>query len=455
MKRAATLIITAVALALATAGAASASSIVYIKNGDIWLTSPDGSKSYQVTFDGHYFSPSQADNGMIVAGHGSTIVRMDRSGHLLGAPVPVVGGDTTTWPPSPRDKFYGPMDPKVSPDGKQVAYWFYEYENYYSAACSCVQYWLQNYTTSTAVDHLTSTPQDIVREDRDPSWIDNNHTLVWDPYFTYQASTWVPGGDYNNRQWWFQHPDAMIRDGELSPDRTKLATIGATGGAGSPYDHVYLWSMNGPAWVGDPPYHEDINNDPEVPAPTLQCQNVRDSDASSPTWSPDSSAIAYHDKDGIWVQQIPAELSDCTVHERLLVAGGSDPDWGPADVDMAQKLASPGTGGPPSPGSQPSTQGGGSVSLSGLSVTPRRFRVLRHGHGGAVVRFRLTGAARVTLIIARGKSGVGQIVLSGHSGVNAVRITGKVGNRSLARGRYQLLVAAGRSTARTGFEVTR
>src|SRR5207253_11138776 len=102
-------------------------------DGNIWLTSADGVKSYQLTTDGHYFSPSQADNGMIVAGHGSTIVRMDRAGRLLGPPVPVVGGDTTTGGPSPADKFYGPMDPKVSPDGKQVAYWFWEYTNYYSA----------------------------------------------------------------------------------------------------------------------------------------------------------------------------------------------------------------------------------------------------------------------------------------------------------------------------------
>jgi hypothetical protein len=453
MKRTLSAVLALGVTVLVAASSASASSIVYIKDGDIWLTSPDGSKRYQVTTDGHYFSPSQADNGMIVAGHGSTIVRMDRSGQLLGPPVAVVGGDTTTGGSSPADKFYGPMDPKVSPDGTQVAYWLWEYANYYSAACNCIRYGLQNYTTTTAIDHLTSSPQDTIEEDRDPSWIDNHRTLVWDPYFLYQASTWVPGSDWHNRQWWFQYPDAMLRDGELSPDGRKLVAIAAIGGAGSPYDHLYFWSTNGPAWTGEPPYNEDINNDPRVPAPTIHCENVRDSDAASPSWSPDSTAIAYQDKDGIWIQQVPADLGDCSASsETLLVPGGSDPDWGPADVDMSQR---PGLWQAPATPPPPAT-----VTLTGLKITPRAFRAARRGpavsiRGRGTVRFTLSAAAPVTFSVQRGRRVRGRFGVAGRAGANVVRLTGRVGGRRLAVGRYRLVASAGQAVSSIAFRVTR
>jgi hypothetical protein len=65
---------------LALAATASAHSIVYIKDGNVWLTSPDAAKQYQVTCDGGYASPSQADDGTIVALRAKQFVRMDRSG---------------------------------------------------------------------------------------------------------------------------------------------------------------------------------------------------------------------------------------------------------------------------------------------------------------------------------------------------------------------------------------
>ena len=46
----------------AAAGPAAADSIVYVRDGNLHLTSPDGSRGYQVTYDGGYSSPSQADD---------------------------------------------------------------------------------------------------------------------------------------------------------------------------------------------------------------------------------------------------------------------------------------------------------------------------------------------------------------------------------------------------------
>src|SRR4051794_41955936 len=47
---------------------AAADSIVFIKDGNVWIAAPDGSKASQLTTDGGYESPSESDNGTIMAG---------------------------------------------------------------------------------------------------------------------------------------------------------------------------------------------------------------------------------------------------------------------------------------------------------------------------------------------------------------------------------------------------
>jgi hypothetical protein len=125
--------LTALPVASAAAGAlaatASADSIVYVKDGNVRLTSPDAAKQIQVSFDAGYASPSQADDGTIVALHGKQFVRMDRSGHRLSAPFDGIG--------TSGGNFYGPYEPRVSPDGKRIAYWFGQYSSCYSYGCSC------------------------------------------------------------------------------------------------------------------------------------------------------------------------------------------------------------------------------------------------------------------------------------------------------------------------------
>lgn len=115
------------AAALGVAGPAAADSIVFIKDGNVWLTSPDGAKSYAVTSDGGYSSPSQADDGTIAALQGKSFVRMDPSGRQLNAPVAGMG-----TPPVPANDFFGPYEPRISPDGKRIAYWFGQYSDYFS-----------------------------------------------------------------------------------------------------------------------------------------------------------------------------------------------------------------------------------------------------------------------------------------------------------------------------------
>lgn len=71
--------LTVLALALLP-GTAAASSIAFIKDDNVWLTSPDGSRQRQVTTDGTdargYYWPSQADDGTILAKLGDHFVRI-------------------------------------------------------------------------------------------------------------------------------------------------------------------------------------------------------------------------------------------------------------------------------------------------------------------------------------------------------------------------------------------
>ena len=70
-------------LALLLPAAASADSIVYTKNSDVWLARPDGSSARQLTHGGGYQSPTQANDGTILAQRGTRFVRLDRAGRTL------------------------------------------------------------------------------------------------------------------------------------------------------------------------------------------------------------------------------------------------------------------------------------------------------------------------------------------------------------------------------------
>ena len=148
--RRAALLLGCAALALTIAAPAHADSIAYVKDGNVWLASPDGAKGYQVTFDGGYTSPSQADDGTIVAMQARRFVRMDRSGHRIGDAVAGVG---TT--PTPGTSLYGPYEPRVSPDGKRIAYWFGSYTSYYDPGCYCSLFHIEDNVTWSYADHFT------------------------------------------------------------------------------------------------------------------------------------------------------------------------------------------------------------------------------------------------------------------------------------------------------------
>ena len=70
--------------ALALPAVASADSIVYIDQGNVWSAGPDGAHKVQLTSGGSWHSPTQADDGTVAAVQGTgPIVVMARDGRPL------------------------------------------------------------------------------------------------------------------------------------------------------------------------------------------------------------------------------------------------------------------------------------------------------------------------------------------------------------------------------------
>jgi hypothetical protein len=112
-----------------TAVAPARGSMVYVRNGDIYLARIDGSHAHLIR-RGTYYWPSQDDHGVIAAegfdgltapdgSRGVSIYRFARTGKKLGAERTPVDASTLSCP------VYAPNYVSLSPDGKHLAYSFF------------------------------------------------------------------------------------------------------------------------------------------------------------------------------------------------------------------------------------------------------------------------------------------------------------------------------------------
>jgi hypothetical protein len=333
---------------------------------------------------------------------------MDRSGRVIGTPVPGLGGATGTIP-GETFKLFGPFDPEVSPDGRRIAYWATAY-NPSSTGAVVYTNW-RDVALVTPSDRFEVTRANWITSVKQPSWIGSDRLMVTGSGLTnMNFETWMPGIGDDYLQWWFRYVNAIETDHELSRDGKKLVAVAQTNGAASAPNTLHYFAVLGPAWT-PPPYPNTWMNDaPRPPAGEARCENVRDSIVHNPSWAPSSTAVAFDDKDGIWVQQVGDLPADCSgMGEKLLVPGGAHPDWGPADVDLAHKPAGPGAGagtpgqGPPSgPGAgagtpnprPPSGPSGPASALQRLTIPNQATR-----RSGVAVKVLLARAARVTVTV--------------------------------------------------------
>jgi len=327
----------AAGLALAALpAAASADSIVFIKDANVWLANGDGTGLYQVTLDGTaeqpYRVPAQADDGTIVASHRDEIVRMRQNGAVVGTidPEPLVNsaGHPVDGPP---------VNLAVSPDGTRIAYSLTGYECPVGADCMA-----RSVTAFTAADTLTPASTWGSLHRRNPSFVGNARTLVFGGYGG-QVNVHDLGDPVETH--WFDDYDVYgqadatdLGDGELNRQGSALAAIRSYG----PEAHLIWYATSGDAGAAKPP---------AVPSPL--CKTGAQEGLAGPTWAPDGERLAFAAPDGIWTLRATADCASAA--PALLIGGASQPDWGPAAVAPGPRPPA-GTGtGTSGPGTGPGT----------------------------------------------------------------------------------------------------
>ena len=201
--------IAALVAAGVAASPAAADSIVYAKQGNLFLTSPDGSQGYQLTSDGGYSSPSQAADGTIGALHDDQLVRLDRSGHVLSAVDGMGSGN--------EPDIGGPYEPRISPDGTRFAYYFYVQTSFDDYANGIRWIDTGSYSTWTLRRplHQPGQRERVRARLEQPEWVTDDRLLGTQGMFL-NMWTWQLGtghdSTYPAEQWWFglQRPGGRV-----------------------------------------------------------------------------------------------------------------------------------------------------------------------------------------------------------------------------------------------------
>lgn len=324
----------AIAGALALPASAAADSIVFTRDHNVWLADAEGGSQHQVTVDGTadnpWRSPSQADDGTIVAARAKPI-----SGPLYRLRQ---NGDVINQIPLPAMQA-GPFAPAVSPDGRLVAYehGFARYVNGWLETGSDIRYAHADGSGGTEQWPGVSTGATA------PSWIDSGRLLAGRGSVAFAQ---VPG--QAAAQWWSDYDHyglfgsgAGLSDGEAAGGRVAMVRGGDVDG-----NTVVLYDApNGTAAA--PAYACTIGD----PAAGPNGRRFAD-----PTLSADGRRVYTQQGDGIHVAYGPPGGGCDGWTERKLVEGGAEPDWGPANVNPGPRTPAGGGGGA---GQTPPIGGGG------------------------------------------------------------------------------------------------
>ena len=130
---------------------------------------------------------------------------MNRGGQSLNPPFAGMG--------TSGGNFYGPYEPRVSPDGKRIAYWFGQYSDYYSYGCNCYLFHLESKSAWSWSDRFTdpSSESENTLGLEQPEWLANDRVLPGYSSFWMSGWTWkigtATGNPGNTAQWWYQFKD--------------------------------------------------------------------------------------------------------------------------------------------------------------------------------------------------------------------------------------------------------
>ncbi len=427
----ATLLATAAVSGVA-AGAASADSVAYIKNGNVWLTTADASREFQVTSTGGYGAVSQADDGTLLATAGGDLRRLDRYGNVLSdirTPVSDAADGV--------DQFYGPFNADISPDGRTAAYGFV-HNGWTTTSDGYTDVEETNgagFTSSTALTGFTDAGYTWSKDWDAPEFIDNTTVVVsngpgWpsDPI----AVETVGSGD---PQGWFTDPDNIHPlDATVSRNKRLIAAV------------------VGPDRQGLSVYRDQ---DAQPLGTVNKCFTYTDRGTytfESPTFNAGGTTLYWSNGNALEIAPIGDMSTTCAdgLDARSAISGATSPDWGPADVPTARPTPAPTHGG----GTGPVTSGPGTQAarLKFLALpTTRLAKALRNG-----VAVPVSTTAR-GMVAATARAGRTTVAAGRARATRAGRLVVHLTFTRAARNRYRHArsLALGLTVTQAGRHVTR
>lgn len=314
-----------VAISAQPASAAVSGSIVYLKNGYVWIAHADGTHARQFTLAKYnWSSPSEADNGTIVVagGLGSTsngiesmpgaeIYRFAPNGNQIGGAIPTWGTYSTVSCPT-----IPPTSVEVSPDATKIAYGDF--------LCGDPQFtalWTPATATGLDFPHQVDGQVDFY----EPHWVNNSTFVV--------SHFGLPFSDSDAR--WYTHGVNQADDnGYKGWNWSAMTGTGAQAVITRAGDKLAVFEDDAANWTDNKPRTVRLWLFTGQNIPTnwnerceikLNAGQTSDPQDLHPSFSPDGTELIWGDNLGVEEASVANPANCSTISPHLLIPGGYEP----------------------------------------------------------------------------------------------------------------------------------